>query len=249
MFDPLRRVARTTLKSLFHKLGADIVRLKNNPQETLVGLRHRPIRTVIDCGANQGQFGRYISRLFPEAALYCFEPLNEPYAALSAWAATQKGRVRCFNVALGDREGEAVMHHHLEHSPSSSLLAATDHEVALFPQTARQSEVVVSVTTLDTVLADFMDGMAQDILLKLDVQGYEDRVLRGATRLLGKVQACLLEVSVDPLYRGQASFKDLLMLLDASGLEYAGNLDQAYGEDGRVMWLDALFVRCRSAQN
>jgi FkbM family methyltransferase len=243
MFDPVRRVARNAAKSFFHLLGADIVRLKNSPRVTLAGLRQRPFRTVIDCGANAGQFARYVSSFFPEASLFCFEPLAEPYATLSAWAATQEGRVRCFQVALGDREGEAVMHHHLGHSPSSSLLATTDHELALFPQTARQSEVVVPVTTLDTALAEFMDGMALDILLKLDVQGYEDRVLRGAARLLGKVQACLLEVSVDPLYRGQASFKDLVMLLDASGLEYAGNLDQAYGEDGRVMWLDALFVR------
>lgn len=243
MLELLRRITRNTVKTFFHLLSADVIRLRNSPRETLLGLRHRHIRTVIDCGANAGQFARYVSGFFPEAFLFCFEPLAEPYAKLSAWAATQEGRVRCFQVALGDQEGEAVMRHHLEHSPSSSLLATTGHEVALFPETARQSEVVVPVTTLDTILTDFMDGMAQDILLKLDVQGYEDRVLRGATRLLGKVQACLLEVSVDPLYQGQASFKDLVMLLDASGLEYAGNLDQAYGEDGRVMWLDALFVR------
>lgn len=245
MLKPVRRITRNAIKAFFHLLGADVIRIKNSPRETLAGLRQRPFRTVIDCGANAGQFARYVSEFFPEASLFCFEPLAEPYAILSAWAATQKGRVRCFQVALGDRDGEAVMHHHVEHSPSSSLLATTDHEVALFPQTAQQSEVVVPVTTLDTVLAEYLDGMEPDILLKLDVQGYEDRVLRGAARLLGKVQACLLEVSVDPLYRGQASFKDLVLLLDAAGLQYAGNLDQSYGEDGRVMWLDALFVRYR----
>lgn len=239
----VRRAIRTPVKRLFHTFGLDIVRLKNVPRGTLAGLRHRPIRTVIDCGANQGQFARYISSLFPDASLYCFEPLREPFQSLTAWVATQGNSVCCFNVALGHREGEVVIHQHVNHSVSSSLLVSTDHEVSVFPQTLNQREVTVPLSTLDSALEYFLDEMAPEILLKLDVQGYEDRVLRGAANLLQRVHACLLEVSVDPMYAGQATFKDLVMLLDEYDLEYAGNLDQSYGEDGRVMWLDALFVR------
>lgn len=237
------RVLRTSLKDFFRVLGLDIVRIKNIPRETLAGLRYRPIRTVIDCGANEGQFARYISRFLPDASLYCFEPLEDPFKVLSAWAATQSGRIKCFNVALGDVEGTALIHHHLDHSPSSSVLSTSRHEEKLFPQTVRQSEVAVPVVTLDGAFEDALDNLEPEILLKLDVQGYEDRVLRGATQLLDRAHACILEVNVEPLYDTQATFKDLVVLLDRHGLQYAGNLDQSCAEDGRIMWLDALFLR------
>jgi hypothetical protein len=122
------RAARAAVKTLFHTLGLDIVHLKNVPRETLAGLRHRPICTVIDCGANEGQFARYISRFFPDAALYCFEPLDNSFRSLSAWAATQNNRVRCFDVALGDREGTAVMHHHVDHVIGAGACMTRDIE-------------------------------------------------------------------------------------------------------------------------
>ena len=215
----------------------------NIPYDSFIGLWRRPIRTVIDCGASQGQFSRYATRFFPEASFYCFEPLPEPFRMLSTWAAAQERVVRCFPTALGDRTGEGTLHHHVDHSPSSSMLAATEHELALFPQTARQADVTVPITTLDRVLAEEIELLSPEVLLKLDVQGYEDRVLHGASRLLTRTHACLLEVCLDPLYEGQASFETLVRLLAHYGLAYAGNLDQSYGKDGRVMWLDALFLR------
>lgn len=68
------RVLRALIKAFFRALGLDIVRLKNVPRETLAGLHHRPVRTVIDCGANEGQFAKYISRFFPEASCIASNP-------------------------------------------------------------------------------------------------------------------------------------------------------------------------------
>ncbi|QXP84026.1 FkbM family methyltransferase [Methylococcus sp. Mc7] len=243
MLKPVRHVTRNAIKGFFHQLGADVIRLKNSPRETLAGLRQRPFCTVIDCGANEGQFARRISGFFPKARLYCFEPLKEPYSKLEEWAATQNGRVGCFQLALGDHEGQVEMHQHTQHSPSSSLLASTARCHELFPQTRSERSAVVQLTTLDRVLAGQIERMPRDILLKLDVQGFEDRVLRGAGRILGEVSACILEVCLDPLYEGQADFHTLSSLLHDHGLRYAGNLDQCYGEDGCVVYLDAVFVK------
>src|SRR5579885_1397914 len=192
-------ITRNTIKKLFHLLGADIIRIKNSPQVTLAGLRQRPFRTVIDCGANAGQFARWISRFFPTAKLYCFEQLREPYSKLQEWAVTQNGRVECYQLALGDSEGQVEMHQHTQHSPSSSLLASTAHSHELFPQTRSERSAMVQITTLDRALAGQIERMPRDILLKLDVQGFEDRVLRGADRTLSEVSACILEVCLDPL--------------------------------------------------
>lgn len=234
---------RNDIKKAFHLFGVDIIRLKNSPRETLLGLQQKQFCTVIDCGANEGQFARWISGFFPESRLYCFEPLQEPYKKLEEWAATQNGRVRCFQLALGDSEGQVEMQQHTQHSPSSSLLASTAHCHELYPQTRPKRSVVVQITTLDHALAGEIDRMPRDILLKLDVQGYEDRVLRGANRTLGQVSACILEVCLDPLYEGQADFFALSSLLYDRGFRYAGNLEQYYGDGGRVVYLDALFIK------
>jgi FkbM family methyltransferase len=177
--------------------------------------------------------------------VHCFEPLDQPFRTLTTWAATQAGRVVCKKVALGDQQGETTMHYHTEHSPSSSILTTTLHGESLLPQMQLQSGVRVPVSTLDKELEGIVDNLAPEILLKLDVQGYEDRVLRGATKLLKNVHACLLEVCLDELYVGQATFKDLVDYLDQHSLGYAGNIRQSYAADGRVMWLDALFTRRR----
>ena len=78
---------------------------------------------------------------------------------------------------------------------------------------------------------------------KLDVQGYEDRVIAGGSKIFATATACILEVCLDSLYEGQAGFLKLLTMLDALGYRYVGNLDQAYGEDGHCIFLDAVFLR------
>jgi hypothetical protein len=52
-----------------------------------------------------------------------------------------------------------------------------------------------------------------------------------------------LEVCLDPLYEEQAKFLEIAQLLQEAKFRYAGNLDQVYGEDGRVVFLDAVFLR------
>lgn len=236
-----------SLKDALHgglnRVGLDVVRLHRSPKRTLLGLAQLDVRTVIDVGANEGQFARLISGFFPRARLYCFEPLRGPYAELESWARGQSGRVRCFQLALGDHEGTAEMHLHQEHTPSSSLLEATDTCHRLYPQTESERLVPVQLSTLDGVLEGLVDDMEPEVLLKLDVQGFEDRVLRGGVHVLSNCRALLLEVSLEPLYEQQASFHGLVALAHEFGFRYAGNLDQTYGDDGHVVFLDAVFVR------
>jgi FkbM family methyltransferase len=209
----------------------------------MLGLRKKNIGSIIDCGANEGQFARTMSRFFPNAKLYCFEPLEAPFNKLATWANTQNGRVHCYNLALGDEEGEVEMHRHDGHTASSSLLNATAHCHQLYPQTSVESTTKVRLATLDHALQGSLAFMPGEVLLKLDVQGFEDRVLRGATKVLAACSSCVLEVCLDPLYEGQADFFELTRLLKAAGYRYAGNLEQVYADDGRVVYLDAVFIR------
>ena len=238
------------IKAGFNQAGLDVVRRKNSPSQTLLGLRARPIRTVIDVGANTGQFAKLISGFFPNAKLFCFEPLPGPFDALSAWSKAQEGRVVPLNLAIGEKEGKADMYLHEAHTPSSSLLATTRLAEQYYPFTKGQKRICVKQTTLDAALDGVKAELSSELLIKLDVQGYEDRIIEGGTNAFVKASACILEVSLDTLYEGQADFKELLMKLDRLGFQYVGNLDQAYAEDGHCIYLDAVFLKKqKSAEN
>lgn len=150
-------------------------------------------------------------------------------------------------MAIGDEEGEIGMYAHVDFSPSSSLLATTDVCTKQYPFTRAQEEVLVKLTTLDTQLR--ATALKRDVLVKMDVQGYEDRVIRGGGEILAKAAACILEVSLDKLYDGQPDFKELVLLLDRLQYRYAGNLEQSYAEDGHVIYFDAVFIRSGDAVN
>ncbi|SNQ60938.1 FkbM family methyltransferase [Candidatus Methanoperedens nitratireducens] len=231
------------VKKLFNNIGFDITHLSDNPKYTLLGLRHLPICSVIDVGANEGQFARMISEVFPKANIYCFEPLLDPFKKLSKWAEFQSGRVNVSNIAIGDSEGDMQMFYHSEHSPSSSLLKSTEICKELYPFIQKQTPISVKLATLDKLMGNLSEPPIPDILIKLDVQGYEDRVIRGGAETFRRARACILEVNIGSLYENQASFKDILLSLDYLGYHYTGNIEQTYDNDGHVVFIDALFLK------
>jgi len=240
----LPQLISRAVRALLHPLGLDVVRRHRSPSATLVGLRAHGIHTLIDVGANVGDFSRLALRKLPLERIVCFEPLAEPFSKLDAWASRQHpGLVSCFQVALGEEDGRFAMFRHVDFAPSSSLLASTAANVELYPFTARQEQVSVPVRRLDDVLAEVDLPLVEPILVKMDVQGFEDRVLRGGRQTFSRATACILEVILDPLYEGQADFLALANELHALGLRYAGNLDQAYAPDGHVVYCDPVFVR------
>jgi len=231
------------IKKTFNRIGLDITRISKDPKHTLLGLCQLPIRSVIDVGANRGQFARAISKVFPDADIYCFEPLPVPFKELNKWAESQNKKVKIFNIALGDTEGTVEMLSHLEHTFSSSLLRTTEICERLYPFTKKQTTISVNLSTLDKVMDNLSEPLVPDILIKLDVQGYEDRVIRRGVETFRKARACLLEVNLDKLYENQTTFKDIFFLLYDIGFHYAGNLEQVYTDDGHVIFIDAVFTK------
>lgn len=231
------------IKYLFNAFGLDIIRLNKSPQYSLLGLKNLGVKTIIDIGANEGQFAKMISKFFPKAKLYCFEPLSEQYKKLEFLAHKMEGRLKAFNLALGEEEGFIEMFYHKEHSPSSSILKTTKACEDLYPFTKEQESVQAKISTLDKCVNDFNIALEPEVLIKLDVQGYENRVIRGGMEILKKAKACIIEVSLDSLYEGQTNFRILNEMLYNLGFHYAGNLNQTYSDDGHVIFIDAVFVK------
>lgn len=237
------QIVKKAIKNAVRSFGYDIVRQNNRPSVTLLGLREFKFQTIIDVGANIGQFAKNILSFFPCATLYCFEPLAGPFNALSKWSKTQKGTIVLFNMAVGQDQGEVEFILHENHTPSSSLLNTTKLSEQLYPFTKEQKRIRVEQTTLDEMHKEGRVELLPEILIKVDVQGYEDRVIAGGTKIFNAASACILEVCLDPLYEKQAGFRNLLTTLDDLGYRYAGNLEQSYGGDGHCIFLDAVFLR------
>jgi FkbM family methyltransferase len=233
-----KRVAR----SLLSKAGFHIQRKSECPQFNLVGLGRIPFATILDVGANEGQFAREFMQHFPGAAFFCFEPLAAPYERLAGWAAGQRN-VKTFNFALGDGDRTAEIFAHTDHTPSSSLLKTTDYSSSLYPFTVAQKSETIEIRTLDGVMLDVLAAEKSPVLMKLDVQGFEKHVLRGGRGVLAKTKACIVEVSLDALYEGQSTFREIFAEMDAAGFSYAGNFGQVHAADGHVIYLDAVFIR------
>jgi FkbM family methyltransferase len=230
------------LKNLAAYAGFHVVRNYQNPSHTMMGLLRHGFGTVLDVGANEGQFASWIRTRLPAAELHCFEPIPHAFAQLKKWASLRTN-VHAIQMAVGDTPGELEMNQHTEHTTSSSLLATSRRCETLYPFTAAQSKVQVRVVRLDDYVASLPSLPARDWLLKIDVQGFEIPVLRGALLTLSRVRACIIEISLDELYIGQSTFADVVALMSDTGLTYAGNFQQMYDADGHVIFLDAVFVR------
>ena len=208
--------------------------------ERLRWLASFDFRTVIDVGANTGQFAGEARRFAPDAMIYSFEPLPDCYAAL-VQRFQGDSKFRAFNTALGEAPGQAVFHRS-SYSPSSSLLRMASLHSEAFPETAGSMDVTVPVDTLDNLRPSL--ELRPPVLLKIDVQGFEDRVLRGATGLLASVDVAILELSIEPLYEGQMLFDGVYRIMADRGFVYRGNSEQTrHPADGRVLQVDGVFTR------
>lgn len=236
------KLIKKTVVKIIHSLGYDIIKLPK--KSNFLGLERFPIRTIIDIGANCGQFAKKVLQAFPNADIYCFEPLIGPFQELQKWVNSQEAsKITIFNLALGDSESMAQMFFCLERNDSSSFLKSTALGETLWPFMKKQELVSVKLTTLDKVMSNLPQLLLSDILIKIDVEGYEDRVIQGGQDTFRKAKACILEISLDKLYKNQASFKKIFLLMDQLGFEYVGNLEQVFAKDSHVIYIDAVFLK------
>lgn len=196
-------------------------------------------RTVIDAGANRGQFALFAMRRFPESALICFEPLPGP-AALLRRVLGNTNRLTLHSVALGAESREAEFHVSAA-DDSSSLLPIGPRQRAAYPGTEERTVQTVQVRRLDDLV--LATDVAAPVLLKIDVQGGELDVLRGAEALLPQVDAVLVEVSFVELYSEQPLADDIWEFLRTRDFSCRGVWSVSYGSSGECLQGDLLFAR------
>jgi FkbM family methyltransferase len=233
------RLPKAVLKFGLSQFGLQISRQPSG-KGALDFLADIGVRTVLDIGANSGQFSRAIRSVLPRATIHAFEPLREPCRELKLLAATDAYMV-VHDFALGDADIETTIMAN-EFTPASSLLPMAELHKTAYPETRHARPQPIRVCTLDHWSERVT--IEEPLFIKLDVQGYEDRVIRGGQQTLRRAVAVLSEVCFYPLYEGQLLFDELHGLFKSLGFRCSGMLPGGVDPTtGRMLFADALFLR------
>lgn len=225
------------VKNVLSQLGI-VVQRKQPWMDNYTWLVKHNIKTVLDIGANTGNFAAEYAALLPQATIYSFEPIPSVYKQL---VETTKGlNVKTFNYGLGDKT-ETLSINVNEFSPSSSILELADLHKDNFKNALKTNKETISIKELDKAfsIADF----EKNILVKIDVQGFEDKAINGAKAIMAQCKLVLIEMTFKELYKDQKLFHDIYLQLHALGFDYNGSLAQNFDkEDGSIIYCDALFI-------
>ena len=239
---------KSALKSAALRLGYDVQRFEpassHAAQLRAILATHR-INLILDVGANIGQFGRELrDHVGYDGRIVSFEPMRSAHEALTQVATGDALWEVAPRSALGAHSGSVTLNiAGNRYSASSSVLDMLPSHLEAAPESGYVGSEVVPLEPLDAVAPGYFRGDSR-AFLKIDTQGYESEVLRGAAETLGRVVGVQLELSLVPLYEGQRLMPELLEHLSRLGFELWG-VAPAFVDPrtGRMLQIDATLVR------
>ncbi len=196
----------------------------------------KELNTIIDVGANKGQFQKSANYFYPNAKIYSFEPIPELYNKLGKINYT---RITNFNMALGNEVGiQGFNKNEYRHSSSFYEIEIDNNN---FPS-SKTTKINVEINTLDNI-APKLD-LIGTVLLKLDVQGFEMEALRGGKNTLkNHIDYIIIEISFKKLYNNQPTYTELNKFLNEQNFELVTLLDFNLGKDKSYIEADFLYIK------
>jgi len=198
------------IRAAYKRLG--IIHLgRRRVRDIIDFINHRKIDTVIDVGANVGQFGEGLRAEGFRGKIVSFEPIASVYQELAKKAAAD-GNWEAHYCGLGAAVGTAQINVS-ELTVFSSILDMTSSAKLHDSRTAVTRTEEIEIRTLDQ-MADRLTG---NILLKIDAQGYERQVIDGGHKTIGRVLGIQLELPVIRVYEGEWQFHEALKFMSDLG--------------------------------
>lgn len=232
------------IRTAVNLLGFDIRKYNiNNVDSLLISkcLDVLKIDLLMDVGANIGQYGSMIRKGGYTKSIISFEPLASAFKSLKETAAKNKDW-RVYNYGVGSTDGEVVINVS-ENSVSSSLLDVMEASTKVEPSSKFSKTETIKLTSLNKFCKD-ASITNQNVYLKLDVQGYELEVLKGASEIVAMIKGIQIELSTTTLYMGAPLYVDVIMHLREMGFELYSVIPEFRNpETGRLLQFDGIFIR------
>jgi FkbM family methyltransferase len=225
-----RTLFRNVVNRVLSPFSLRIGRLRSPSAGYKVSLRDAfegvRVPLVIDVGANTGQAAMEILVARPEAEIYSFEPFPDAYRRLQQ---NLPSHCHAYNVGLGDSDGERELHA-FPNSQTNSFLPGANGIDKVAPYLINQIGCVrVPVRRLDGFLDEIGVVRAIDYL-KIDVQGFEDRVLDGAREVLKRTRHAMIEVTFNSVYLGGCLVDEICHRMHESGFKLIRSIGYLPGE-------------------
>lgn len=233
------------IRKTFQVFGLDLKRISVNTSPSLQlwrSLEYFNIDTVLDIGANVGQFACDLRTAGYYGNIVSFEPLPDAHQMLvkastadALWDVHELG-------AIGDFDGELNINIS-DNSVSSSILPMLKLHSDAEKSSFYVDKVKVPISRLDSIAKPYINN-SQSYFIKIDTQGYEWKVLDGAKEVLSNAQGVLCELSLVPLYEGQHLWMEIIERMENEGFVLwsfvSGFTDP---RDGKTLQVDAIFYR------
>lgn len=239
---------KNEIRSLLRKAGYDIYRFipTSHPLARRKQiLQSYKIDTVLDVGANSGQFAQQLRGDIEYAnRILSFEPLSTAFQLLSENAKNDP-TWEAYNYAIGDTEEKREINI-AGNSYSSSLLNMLPSHLKSAPESNYIGKETIDIKTLDSLFGNLC-GASKNIYLKIDTQGYESKVLKGAENSLPNIDTVQMEMSLVPLYEGELLFNEMIMFMSNKGYTLIA-IENGFSDSasGQLLQVDGIFHRFRS---
>ncbi|WP_293303690.1 FkbM family methyltransferase [Pedobacter sp. UBA5917] len=197
------------------------------------------LSTIIDAGANKGQFAIAANHFYPKAQIHSFEPLPEVFTVLQH-NTSRLSVISTYNMALGNSNGTLEFYSNA-YSHASSALHVSALQKDMLPKTARSQQIEIPVQRLDDLHHKI--NFNAPVLLKMDVQGFEKEVLKGAANCLHQIDYLLFETSFVQMYDGEPLFDEMHDFVKKLGFELIAPVGFLQTEKLQILQMDLLYER------
>jgi FkbM family methyltransferase len=193
-------------------------------------------RMIFDVGANVGQSAERFMRLFPQAKIHSFEPVGDTFRILQRRMA-QQPNVAAHSLAFSDRIGDAEIN-----LSRMSVLASLEDNFELNRGRFSGERERVRLQTLSRWCAD--QGINHIDLLKVDTEGHDLHVLRGAANMLERQAISAILVEIHFLSGDFENLRTIQRFLDTYGYRLVAIHDQEIYDSASppLFFANCLFV-------
>ena len=195
---------------------------------------------VYDIGANIGVESLFYSNIPKVKKIYSFEPTKNLFEILEQ-RTEDKNKIQCFNIALGDKNEIAEIYLHKYHVLNSLLPINKEYDqnYSFSELTGKQK---VQMFELDHFVK--ANNLDKPNFIKIDVQGFEEYVLKGGKETIWAADFCLIELNLIQIYEGSMLITDLMKKMKALGFKLIKITDQIRNKiTGELIQVDGLFVK------